>query len=137
MTVDLTKLKAGDSVKLRCGVVLKIERDTKPHAVGTYVDFKGGEQMLYYFLHNAGLDAHLTTPFDILEIIHTPFDWDKVEQGDAFENGDKEVVYFVAHDFLDVNFALMGEVYDNKLAATTFWRKDKLTPRLDILNAKK
>lgn len=132
MTVDLTKLKAGDSVKLHCGGVLQASSVGLPTIM-----FKDYDTSLNYFV-SGNYRGNETHPLDIIEIIPAPFDWSKVEQGDAFEEPNGNTVYFIANDYLFEGCVfIVGEEREDKPRTAHSYEKDWLTPRPDIPNAKK
>lgn len=62
MTIDLSKLKAGDSVKLRCGGVVEIIRvDSECIYIDDY----------WWIIRDAGLKKE-SHPFDVIEAIPKP-----------------------------------------------------------------
>jgi hypothetical protein len=135
MTVDLTKLKAGDSVRILDSVI-EVERIWyKPFNV--MIKFKNHYDAMHYFTNGKYNDDGRDTPFDILEIIPAPFDWDKVKQGDAFEWHDGEIVYFIAHDFTNEKAVITTRLSCKVLSDLKFCLKQNLTPRPDIPNAKR
>ena len=136
MTVDLTKLKAGDSVRI-LDSVLEVEEIVDYRGNSFELTFKNHETKMEYY--KDGQYFKNPSIMDILEIIPAPFDWGKVEQGDAFEHRDGKILYFVAHDFLDERFAITAETRNDKkeLIVAQFYKRSDLTPRPDIPNAKK
>ena len=130
MTVDFTKLKAGDSVVFRNTGNAIFESIS---AFGE-VRFKGYDVTFLYIIDTGRFDDNKNHPLDILEIIPAPFDWGKVEQGDAFEDTRGKVMHFISSDWFNKDMVLL---VDNKCAHPDYRDKVELTPRPDIPNAKK
>lgn len=126
MTVDLTKLKAGDSVRI-LDSVLDVENIVDYRSSSFELTFKNHETKMEYYKDG----QYFVNPsiMDILEIIPAPFDWSKVKQGDAFENALGYVVYFVAQDWFNKEVVLS---VDKTFGYPSFQYKDELKPRPDL-----
>lgn len=86
MTIDLSKLKVGDTVRFRCGgdaVVLDVENKC---GVSDII-FSGCTGRLGYY-YDGSFYKDETHAIDITEIIEKPFDWADVENGQAFRYKD-------------------------------------------------
>lgn len=94
--IDLSKLKAGDTVKFRCG----------GKAVVKSIDYRYRQYSIVFEDEEDSWDYHFGGFFipsepcliDIIEIIPKPFDWSDAKPGMAFEQGrDKILVYFLGY----------------------------------------
>lgn len=94
MKVDLSKLEGGQTVKFFCGGEA-VPEDVYEADNGVYLKFKGSRSTYYYC--NGSFQAGQKHPFDIIEIVPKPFDWDTVEPGMAFshEHGAGETYFYV------------------------------------------
>lgn len=83
--VDLTKLKAGDTVEFRCGGKAVVEKCVMFPDIENVVNitFKGDPTCRGYHQHG---DYHYPrkSVIDIINIIPKPFDWKDVKPGMAF-----------------------------------------------------
>jgi hypothetical protein len=82
MTIDLSKGKPGDTLKLRCGGEIVVPEDWR-EMTGSWYSAAG---LLPWRKNGTTLQKPV---FDIIEIISKPFDWKDVKPGMAFieENG--------------------------------------------------
>lgn len=131
MTVDLTKLKAGDSVRI-LDSVLEVEEIVDYRGNSFELTFKNHETKMEYYKDGQYFKNPSIT--DILEIIPAPFDWNKVEQGDAFKKPNGDIRYFLSHDWRDETLAI---IVNDTCESASYYKKNELTPRPDIPNAKK
>lgn len=102
--VDLSKLKAGDKVKFRCGGEAVVESviDNFSKEAGWYeVKFEGFKWREEYhpdgFVGGTGFDEAIG---DIIAIEPKPFDWSEVRPGMAFNQRQglrKTLVYFLGY----------------------------------------
>lgn len=98
MTVDLTKLKAGDTVHFRCGGSAVVESHPRWYCHGAqWLMFNGKERQFdnngnYWIGSHDGKD-----PFDIIRIEPKAFDWDEVKAGMGFMYDERPVRYMGHH----------------------------------------
>lgn len=105
MKVDLRALKVGDTVHFRCGGSAVVSGK-----VENTINFEGYEYTLAYDSINGTYELGGTSVVDIIQIEKKAFDWKDAKQGMAFYHNNKDsVLYFIAHDFLDLNFAVLGD----------------------------
>ncbi len=89
MTVDLSKLQAGDEVELRNGATVKIWNILRGSDYA--IEYCGCS---YEFVYNKDGEGRNTgNGFDIIAIHPKPFNWDEVEWGQAFEDEDGVWIY--------------------------------------------
>ncbi len=111
--VDLTKLKAGDTVKFRCGgeaVVNIITDDEKAFfncPFGILFEGMGIHLQPATYTKNGKMYSSLSTPFDIVEITPVRFNWDDIKVGMCFhwEGSPDKTAYFIAKDGKDNLFS--------------------------------
>jgi hypothetical protein len=84
MTVDLSKLQAGDTVEFLCGGRAVIENLIPLGDSLIEVDFEGYSAFFDY-RKDGTLSATVEGPFDIIAIHKKPFDWANVKAGDKFK----------------------------------------------------
>lgn len=113
MLVDLSKAKAGDTVKLRCGGSTPIVKITSNG--GTYtVQYQGrwsnlhrqdGRRVATTSEAFNGKTPH-ETPFDITEVIPAPvqFDWSTVARGMCFKDGTGVRFWWVGKSYKEHDF---------------------------------
>ena len=96
--IDLSTLKAGDTVKFRAGgesEVVEISKNTHD-TIAISLSPENDEDMEWFkngsYLFKSG------HPFDIVEIIAKPFNWDDVKPGDAFVDAASNLHIFVGVD---------------------------------------
>jgi len=108
MTVDLSKLKAGYTVKFRCGGEAVVYTNHNGRIL--FFDKNNDDYVEYSEGGFIGLDKE--HPFDIIEIIPAAFDWDTVKYKDAFIKGygSPGPVYFLCHDPADRPNAYVGDL---------------------------
>ena len=104
MTIDFSKTNEGDKVKFKSGgeaIVEAIMGKKKYH--GTYeLRFQGYDGDFKYSPNGkTGAIPSGLSPFDIVEIIEKPFDWNTVKNGMAFEyiidgNPEPGLYYYIA-----------------------------------------
>jgi len=88
MTIDFSKMNEGDTVKFKSGGEVIIRRILgKKQYHGSYIlTFEGCAQNFEYRPNGTIIfSAADNSPFDIVEIIPKPFDWDTLKNGMAFE----------------------------------------------------
>jgi len=100
--VDISKLYRGQKVKFRCGGESVISHYCTPeggiffedHCYGQGIKYQNDGRLDRSDTYNNGDEIH---PFDIIEIIPKPFDWDTVKTGDAFTHtyGNESTYWFV------------------------------------------
>ena len=115
--IDLSTLKKGDKVKFRCGgeVVVEDIRDEKSAIV--YILASNTSEYMGYFT-NGFYFYDRTTPFDIIEIIPAPFDWNTIEHGMAFNYkgvAADGIVYYIGQHLTDKSRVVVECRYTNGL----------------------
>lgn len=99
--VDLSKAKAGDTVKFRCGGQAKI-RLVEGTAVDKWLDvwLVGYGSELTFNIDGELAGPKGSTPLDITEIIPAPveFDWKDAKRGMAFKHGGGLVHWLIGPD---------------------------------------
>ena len=104
MTIDFSKMNEGDKVKFKSGgevVIEAISGQERYNGIYSFI-FRGySGDFVYNPDGRIGSMPSGDSPFDIVEIIEKPFDWNTVENGMAFEyiiEGDPEpgLYYYVA-----------------------------------------
>lgn len=124
MTIDLTKLKVGDTVKFRCGgqsIANMVEKSTVSDSF--FIGFYDNSSGVSY--NKAGDYTVCESPFDIIEVIPlvVPFDWSTVKRGMAFKlSGSVNDIYHYLTDTLNVNssFKVFEDKYSMLTSVTTF-----------------
>jgi len=96
MNIDFSKMNEGDTVRFKSGgeaVIEGISGKGKYH--GSYgLIFQGCEGDFQYSPDGRiGTMPTGSTPFDIVEIIPKPYDWNNVRAGDAFVHKEVEGVH--------------------------------------------
>jgi hypothetical protein len=99
MEVDLSKAKAGDTVKFRCGgqaVVYAVEKSAHKGYMRLYFD---GEHTLRMYTVCGLMKADNETLLDITEVIPAPevFDWNCARWGQAFQYHEDICIYLGKH----------------------------------------
>lgn len=105
MNVDLSKARAGDTVKFRCGGQAVIGKVTNG-ARGSTVLFAGTDWSDFY--NNDGCKFSQTLPhvMDITEVIPAPvaFDWSTVARGMCFKDGTGVRFWWVGKSYKEHDF---------------------------------
>lgn len=111
--VDLSKARAGDTVKFRCGGMAVIDKVETEHD-----DVTDETSYLLWFVNDCGRRSYAedgvyapesTSILDITEVIPAPeaFDWDTARWGQAFlDSGSGKIVYFVGNEPLGSNVVM-------------------------------
>jgi len=110
MTVDLSKLKAGDTVHFRCGGSAEV-KTVKVLALmcPVEIELKGSTHGSLMWFKNGCFDEEdsSTDPFDIIRIEPKPFDWKDAKPGMGFyRNGDKRRIPNI---YIGPNFGSVGQ----------------------------
>jgi len=128
--IDLSTLKEGDTVKFRAGGEAVVD-------YGFHVDVEWFYWERLSWKHNGHHQCGISdTPFDIVEIIAKPFNWDDVKNGDAFvDDLHEDVVYYIGRDYTDSDWVVCkGNARDGCTNGLFFHTKSTLTraPKHDI-----
>lgn len=95
--VDLSKLKAGDTVHFRCGGSLVVEeQESKSETVK--IKFKGYDRYTGFFLNGKQDLYYVCSPFDIIRV-EPAFRWEDVRPGMAFLDDDRDIIFYIGPDF--------------------------------------
>ena len=100
--IDLSTLKKGDTVKIRCGGEAVVSEIHISHTGNFNITVNDSCYSLSWY--KDGTKILNMDWLDIIEIIPAPFDWDTVEQGMAFEyKGDISdgIVYYIGKHLTD------------------------------------
>ena len=85
--VDYSKIRAGDTVKFRCGGSAVVQEGYFfGHAAK--LKFAGSDDSIHY-----DLTHHRTSVFDVVEVIPKPFEWKDLKPGMAFKYREQTVYY--------------------------------------------
>jgi hypothetical protein len=106
--VDLSKAKAGDTVKFRCGGEAVIKGISVFHPWFN-LSFEGGVKDTGYYQQGKRFEES-NDLFDITEVIPAPeaFDWGTVKVGMAFtDNQEGDVVQYVGDHIGDKSYAVV------------------------------
>lgn len=120
--VDLSTLKPGQIVKLRCGGEFELKDNASRS--GDWIDliFKMGDKNFHNSWNKDGsftvsLGHH---PLDIVEIIPLPFDWADVKPGMAFLQYPNKVVWYVGPDYANPLWVVVNEKR-NHVGQSSLW----------------
>lgn len=97
--IDLKTLKAGDTVKFRCGgeVVVRAINEAGHRSFNHGLRFIGQADSMNY--NNSGLcggsNDSGNSPFDIVEIIPAPFDFNYIRWGMAFTHNTFPLIHYI------------------------------------------
>jgi hypothetical protein len=108
--VDLSKLKKGDEVELRCGGKI-IAKANWPNFNVCFFNDRSFVQIKYSTDGTVDPSGE-ETPFDIIAIHKKPFDWAYVKAGMAFTDEDGDLVIYIGQNpYNDLSVAgfLRGE----------------------------
>lgn len=132
--VDLSKAKAGDKVKFRCGGEAVIEKLKAPDALGfpehkvVFADCDDG----FSHYHKSGKITHdMLHPFDIIAIEPKPFDWKDVKPGMAFEGPFSGVKFYLGRSIHDPNYIVLQNK-DNEATYSSWEQYLTRAPEHDI-----
>lgn len=132
--IDLGNIKAGMTVEFRSGgkaVVRSLSFNGKDlYVVGFSIGGCSNSAVWYPNGEYCNGEMH---PFDIVEIIPEPFNWDDVKWGMGFESKDKgSAYYYIGDSIRGKNMVVVQSVVDNDYIFRV--RRDNLTraPEHDI-----
>ena len=114
MTVDLSKLKAGDTVHFRCGGSAEIEQiELTEYTPYVHISLKGSTHGGLMWFRNGRFDEEdsSTDPFDIIRMEPKPFNWKDAKPGMAFKYG-TVTFWCLCPDYSDDECAVMTSNFD-------------------------